>query len=251
MSLNPTLTVLSTLTSHRVRHLLMGGQACMLYGAVQFSRDTDIAVLAEPSNLERLRSALDDLQAVSIALPPFEIEHLERGHAVHFRCQRPDLTRLRVDVMSKMRGVAPFDELWARRTTMRLADEPEFEMIGLADLVQAKKTQRLKDWPMLVQLVESHYRSHVEEPPAAEVIDFWLRECRTVTTLRELVTRFPDASQEASDARPLLRFAISNDPSGLEDAIQDEWALERAADREYWRPLRAELEQLRAQRGRH
>lgn len=38
--------------------LLMGGQACILYGAAEFSRDTDLAVLASPANLGRLPSVL-------------------------------------------------------------------------------------------------------------------------------------------------------------------------------------------------
>ena len=46
---NPILKVLSTLGSHRVRYLLIGGQACVLYGAAEFSRDTGVAVLAEPA----------------------------------------------------------------------------------------------------------------------------------------------------------------------------------------------------------
>ena len=32
----------------------MGGQACVFYGAVEFSRDTDLAILAEADNLDRL-----------------------------------------------------------------------------------------------------------------------------------------------------------------------------------------------------
>jgi hypothetical protein len=39
----------------RVRALLMGGQACVFYGAAEFSRDTDFAILAEAANLARLR----------------------------------------------------------------------------------------------------------------------------------------------------------------------------------------------------
>src|SRR5262249_53157843 len=46
-----------------VRFLLMGGQACILYGAAEFSRDLDLVVLADEKNLERLQQALDDLQA--------------------------------------------------------------------------------------------------------------------------------------------------------------------------------------------
>jgi hypothetical protein len=34
----------------RVRALLMGGQACILYGAAEFSRDIDLAILTDPYN---------------------------------------------------------------------------------------------------------------------------------------------------------------------------------------------------------
>lgn len=36
----------------------MGGQACVLYGAAEFSRDLDLAILPDPDNLDRLRRAL-------------------------------------------------------------------------------------------------------------------------------------------------------------------------------------------------
>ena len=48
MTRNPILKVLSLIRTHRVRALLMGGQACVFYGAAEFSRDTDLAVLASP-----------------------------------------------------------------------------------------------------------------------------------------------------------------------------------------------------------
>ena len=35
----------------------MGGQACILYGAAEFSRDIDLAVLADEKNLSRLQAA--------------------------------------------------------------------------------------------------------------------------------------------------------------------------------------------------
>jgi hypothetical protein len=53
---NPIGKVLSTLRKHRIRSLLMGGQACILYGAAEFSRDIDIAILASEKNLELLRA---------------------------------------------------------------------------------------------------------------------------------------------------------------------------------------------------
>jgi hypothetical protein len=62
LSPSPIGKVLSILRKHRVRALLMGGQACILYGAAEFSRDIDIAVLAEAKNLTRIQRALDELQ---------------------------------------------------------------------------------------------------------------------------------------------------------------------------------------------
>ena len=57
---------------HHVRHLLMGGQACVLYGAAEFSRDADLAIVADAENLQRFQTALDDLRAERIAVPSAE-----------------------------------------------------------------------------------------------------------------------------------------------------------------------------------
>jgi hypothetical protein len=51
------------MASHRVRALLMGGQACVFYGAAEFSRDADLLILADDANLARLKATLQDLQA--------------------------------------------------------------------------------------------------------------------------------------------------------------------------------------------
>ena len=57
-------------------------------GAAEFSRDCDIVILAEQANLDCLSSAVAELQAECIAIPPFKAEYLLRGHAVHFRCHQ-------------------------------------------------------------------------------------------------------------------------------------------------------------------
>ena len=44
---NPTLKVLSSMRKHGVRSLLMGGQACVFYGAAEFSRNIDFALMAD------------------------------------------------------------------------------------------------------------------------------------------------------------------------------------------------------------
>jgi hypothetical protein len=225
----------------------MGGQACVLYGAAEFSRDTDVAVLAEPENLDRLRRALDELQANCIAVPPFTSDYLQRGHAVHFRCRHPEAQGLRIDVMAVMRGVAPFEQLWERRTTLAIEGGTVIEIMALPDLVEAKKTQRDKDWPMIRRLLEAHYTRHAENP-SPEQVQFWFRECRTVSILVELAQRFPDQIPAVSGVRPFLSLAAAGDEPGLAAALDLEEKLEREADRAYWTPLRAELEGLRRQR---
>ena len=56
MTPNPIRKVLSTLRTNRVRFLLMGGQACVLYGAAEFSRDLDLVLLPNPANLAQLEA---------------------------------------------------------------------------------------------------------------------------------------------------------------------------------------------------
>ena len=59
MNLSPIPRVLSTLRKHRVQALLMGGQACILYGAAEFSRDVDVAVAVVWWNASSMPDAPD------------------------------------------------------------------------------------------------------------------------------------------------------------------------------------------------
>jgi hypothetical protein len=225
----------------------MGGQACVLYGAAEFSRDIDFTILASSSNLTRLRAALAELQAEVIAVPPFEPEYLRRGHAIHFRCQTPEASGLRVDVMAKLRGVDDFPKLWRRRMTIQATDGITYELMSLPDLVKAKKTQRDKDWPMLRRLVEADY-FNLRLQPTRPRLEFWLLELRTPQMLIELAATQPALCRQLSLRRSLLKVALAGDQIKLDEALQQEEDLEREADRQHWKPLRAELEQLRHSR---
>ena len=232
------------MAAHRVRALLMGGQACVFYGAAEFSRDTDLLILADAENLQRLSAALRELQAGCIAVPPFAAEYLERGHAIHFRCQHPEAADMRVDVMSKLRGVDPFPAVWERRTSITDADGTTYELLALPDLVLAKKTQRGKDWPMLQRLLEAHYLQH-RAAPTPEQQRFWLLELRTPEMLAEAVQEDADLARGLSNQRPLLRIAASGVSCELSEALTAEENAERESDRLHWQPLKAELERLR------
>jgi len=244
---SPIQKVLSTLSSRNVRCLLIGGQACIFYGGAEFSRDADIAVLTSPDNLRRLEKALVELQAEAIAVPPFDVEYLLRGHAVHFRCAHPDAAGMRIDVIAVMRGVDSFEVLWERRTTVEVAPGEVYEVIALPDLVRSKKTQRDKDWPMIRRLIEAHYAVNRQRPTPAHV-EFWLLESRTPSMLREVAAAHPAALRRASPMRPFLSAIEAVDDAALEEALEAEERKERDADRAYWKPLREELERLRLAR---
>jgi len=232
------------MAARQVRALLMGGQACVFYGAAEFSRDTDLLILADAANLARLEAALRDLQAERIAVPPLALDYLQRGHAVHFRCRHPEAAGIRIDVMSHLRGVEEFEVLWGRRTTLTDTDGTVYELLSLPDLVQAKKTQRSKDWPMLQRLLEAHYLQH-RAGATPQQQRFWLHELRTPELLIEATQRWPELAEQIARQRPLLLLAKSGQLDSLREALSAEEQAERQRDRAYWQPLKAELEQLR------
>jgi hypothetical protein len=206
----------------------------------------DLALLADETNLQRFERLLSDLQAERIAVPPFTLAYLQRGHAIHFRCRDPQAENLRVDVMAVMRGLDPFPDLWERRTTAIDEGGETFELLSLPDLVKAKKTQRDKDWPMIRRLLEANYFA-APATPTEDQVRFWLREMRTPSLLRDVAHAHAALAGSLLTERPLLAFALAGDPSGLAAALAEEERAERERDRAYWEPLRRELERLRRQ----
>lgn len=218
----------------------------MLYGAAEFSRDLDLAITATDETYPRLAAAMDHLHASVIAVPPFERDYLARGHAVHFHVPDVSGSGLRVDIMSRMRGVDAFEGLWERRATLLLPSrdhEPDVavDIMGLADLVHAKKTQRDKDWPMIRRLVDASYAAPRDAPPSTDEIAFWLSELRSPEFIEDAVSRYSGVA--AQSQRGAVHAAIHG--ADIAAALAAEQATEMARDREYWAPLRRELERLR------
>jgi hypothetical protein len=226
----------------------MGGQACVLYGGAEFSRDTDLAILGDDANLDRLQAALKDLQGEVIAVPPFDRKYLDMGLAVHFRCRHPEAMGMRVDVMSRLRGVDDFETIWRRRTTFTVTDMT-IDAMSLPDLVKAKKTQRDKDWPMIGRLIEVNYLKN-RGNPSEEQISFWLHELRSPGLLIEAAANFPRQGEIAMPARPLLECALRHDEEELRRELRVEEEAERNADVAYWLPLKAILVELRSAKPR-
>jgi hypothetical protein len=156
---------------------------------------------------------------------------------------------MRVDIMTRMRGVESFPKLWARRNSIELPDGTCCNVMSLPDLVQAKKTQRDKDWPMVRRLIEADYFQHRDRARPTQV-RFWLRELRTPELLVEAARRWPTACAALKRRRPLLRVARPGRELRLAEAlVREEWR-ERRADSRHWAQLKAELAVLRLARVR-
>ena len=246
MTPSPILKVLSIFQKHNVKSLLIGGQACIIYGAAEFSRDSDFIILCDPENLGHLQKALKDLKVKVIYVPELKEDYLRRGHACHFRCQAKGVQDLRVDVIAKLKGCDEFEQLWARRKSVELKNGKTINVIGLEDLVQCKKTQRDKDWLMLKRLVEADYIQNKKEP-GQDKVKWWLLESRTPEHLLELVQKYSSAAEECLPIRPLLSLAIADDGAKLDLELREEELKERLKDADYWAPLKKELELLRHQ----
>lgn len=121
--------------------------------------------------------------------------------------------------------------------------------MGLPDLVQSKKTQRDKDWPMIRRLVEADLLN-TPDPPPDERIRFWLKECRTPDLLISLRKKFRSQAEELVRQRPLLARALPGEEEVIRDLLKKEEERERKLDEEYWAPLRKELELWRREKAR-
>lgn len=249
MTPNPILKVLSTFRKYKVKNLLIGGQACIIYGASEFSRDSDFIILITEENIKNLKKALRALKAKQIYVPPLETAFLEIGHACHFRCKREDVKGLRIDLLAKLQGCALFDILYKRRKIVSLKNGTSIDVIGLKDLVQSKKTQRDKDWLMLKRLVENDIILNKNKPQAKQ-LKWWFQEVRSPEILVGLAKKYPEIARECILERPLLSFAITLDIEQLKTKLNQEEINYRHRDVEYWGPLRKELEMLRHQKSK-
>lgn len=223
----------------------MGGQACVLYGAAEFSKDFDFVLLLEDNNLKHFEAFIADIEGETIAVPAFHPTFLEKGHAIHFRAKAKGYENVRIDIMSRLRGLDSFESLWKRRSTVELLPDLLVEVLSLPDLVKAKKTQRDKDWPIIRRLVDVDYLRNRANPTDSQV-QFWIQELRTPSLLIECCANHTNLAKQSLTLRSgVLSAAISADLTLLEEALKNEEQNIRNDDKQYWAPLIKELEKLR------
>jgi len=100
---DPFAVVLGALNRYDVRYIVIAGQACLYYGAIQNTKDGDLWAFPSEENLNRLAQALQKIGAVRKFLPGLSLHYLSKGHAVHYVLPGP-AGGFRVDGM-----IAPSD----------------------------------------------------------------------------------------------------------------------------------------------
>ncbi len=244
-----------SLEEHGVEAMLISGQATVLYGAATFSEDIDLWINPTADNCGRFLAALRACEARYYKLtPPVEVEPLLRGHGFHFLLPGGAEPEVFLDVMGKPPRAGSFDAARAA-SNWKETDWGRVLTIGVKELVEIKKTQRLQDYPIISRLTLVWF----EQPDASTTpADYrWAVEnIFTLMEMRRLFEEHPAAASALPAASPTaLRGFARQIGDWIEPSEQTEtevaaWMQERMqrlqqADRTYWRPIIGELRALR------
>lgn len=145
------LEFLKLLEHHRVRCMIVGGEAVIFYGHIRFTGDVDVFFDRSPTNARRLFSALQDFwkQEVPGVDNPAKLQ--DTGVVFQF-----GLPPNRIDLLNDIDGI-DFESAWPRRTEVHIELESgsiSYAYIGLDDLIENKRAsgrpKDLDDLPYLI-----------------------------------------------------------------------------------------------------
>lgn len=146
--------LVETLDRHRVRYVVIGGIAAIAHGNKRATFDLDVTPDLDRRNLERLASALRELEAelrgigdVEHDLSPTNPDHLALGGNWTLTTDAGSL-----DIMSDPTGAAPYAALDARSIDVQMG-EHTIKIVGRDDLIAMKRAAgRPKDLDDLAAL---------------------------------------------------------------------------------------------------
>jgi predicted nucleotidyltransferase len=129
--------LLRLLQRHRVRYLIVGGEAVILHGYPRLTGDIDIFYDCTPANAARLYRALEEFWGGAVPAVDDAGDLLEPGIIVQFG--RPPN---RIDLLGRL-GSVSFERAWRRRVaeTLRTTSGRRCRVffIGIQDLIQSKR----------------------------------------------------------------------------------------------------------------
>jgi hypothetical protein len=120
--------VFKFLQNHKVRYVVIGGIAAVLYGVPRATFNLDILIEASRENAERLLKALLDAQFSTAGLT--SAQNILSHEITVFQ------DRVRIDVQTKTPGVT-FEQAWENRETMQY-NKQSFYVVSRMDLITSK-----------------------------------------------------------------------------------------------------------------
>jgi hypothetical protein len=264
------------LKADKVRYLLISGQATVLYGAATFSEDLDIWLCPQAANVRRFAQSLRALHARYYKLtPPLTSAYLRKGHGFHFALPAEGGRIWYLDVMGAPPRSPAFNAAWRRSVRMQTPWGP-VPVVGVPDLVELKKTQRLEDYAVISRLVlalmsgpglptdlsaKALAKEEALTPaglkPDRRLGRWAVQNIISPAMLAELIRLQPWVMTAPGHGLTDLRAFGSKVEQGkepgqalekrIEREMQARMAGHQAADRKYWRRIIAELKSLRAQ----
>ena len=160
--------IIECLSRHEVEYLLVGGIGAQMHGATRPTRDFDSLPATSKENLDRLASAMRELNArlrvegmtdeESRALPlPLDAESLARMDVSTWRTDAGDLDVLTA-IPTRDGGRARYDELAVRAERVEIGGVVVM-VAGLDDIIASKESaNRTKDREALIELRELRER---------------------------------------------------------------------------------------------
>ena len=118
--------LLSTLSQHRVRYLIIGGLAFIYHAKPRYTKDMDLWIDPAPDNIDRANEALADFGSPYLLEAGEDAEILQLG-----------LPPNRIDLL-RSTGDFSFTEAWARRVEAPYGKAAAF-WIGLDALIEIKR----------------------------------------------------------------------------------------------------------------
>ena len=121
--------VFKSFSDHKVRYVIIGGLAAILYGVPRVTFDLDILIEATPENATRLLDALLESGIGSAALTTSE-QLLSHEITIFRDC-------IRIDVQTSTPGLN-FETAWHNRKTIMYQGQ-EIIVVSKQDLIAAKR----------------------------------------------------------------------------------------------------------------
>lgn len=153
MSPEPTFAperLVAALNAAGARYVIVGGLAVGAHGVVRATRDLDIVCAPDAENMERVADCLRGLGAEHPIEAMLTGERLARPASFKLLTQHGD-----VQILNRVTGVPPFDELSAERVLVRIFDDAVAPICSLDHLRAMKRAAgRPRDRADLAELDE-------------------------------------------------------------------------------------------------